>query len=280
MTVNTARRPRRRTTGLAPEPLVAAPVGTLAIGEIGQTVFDCPTCSRPLALGARRCPGCRTRLVLGVPLSKASVLASAGLAIGLLAGSVGGFVVATARSVPIGTTAPIPAASAAVTFPSAVATTLPVASTAPALVPSVVPGPVIPPLARSALTQAVNLDTRLASSGTALAAALATSSFSASDVAEILRGISADSVYGGDLVDRLSTWPDAAPVSGDLATIYGSIHDTAAAGLVASVRDAAAYRATARATIALIGRITTADARARELLAANGVVMPGSASTP
>ena len=41
---------------------------SLAIGEIDQTVFDCPRCSRPLAVGTRRCPGCRTRLMAGVPL--------------------------------------------------------------------------------------------------------------------------------------------------------------------------------------------------------------------
>ena len=39
---------------------------SIAIGEIDQTIFDCPSCSRPLALGDRRCPGCRTRLLHGV----------------------------------------------------------------------------------------------------------------------------------------------------------------------------------------------------------------------
>src|SRR5690242_8687534 len=101
MTVNTARRPRRRTTGIAPEPLAVAPVGALAIGEIGQTVFDCPSCSRPPAMGARRCPGCRTRLVLGVPVSKVSVFASTGLAIGLVVGSVGGVLFAASRLIPL-----------------------------------------------------------------------------------------------------------------------------------------------------------------------------------
>src|SRR4051812_40343743 len=101
MTVNTARRPRRRTTGIAPRPPVAAPVGTLAIGGVGQPVFACPACARPVEIGARRCPGCRTRLVFGVPLSKASVFASTGLAIGLVAGSVGGVVFAAARLIPL-----------------------------------------------------------------------------------------------------------------------------------------------------------------------------------
>jgi hypothetical protein len=80
MTVNAARRPRRRSVKPASEPVQTAPVGSFAIGEINQTVFDCPTCSRPLALGTRRCPGCRTRLVLGVPMSKAMIFATAGLA--------------------------------------------------------------------------------------------------------------------------------------------------------------------------------------------------------
>jgi hypothetical protein len=86
MTVNVARRSRRRTSSPRREPSVA-PTESLAIGEINQTVFDCPNCSRPLALGARRCPGCGTHLVLGVPLVKASVLGGVGLAIGIAHGA-------------------------------------------------------------------------------------------------------------------------------------------------------------------------------------------------
>src|SRR4029079_19837812 len=89
MTVNAVRRARRR-----PVPPLAEENGpsseSLAIGEIDQTVFDCPRCSRPLAVGTRRCPGCRTRLMAGVPLSRASGFVAVGLAVGLAVGGAGG----------------------------------------------------------------------------------------------------------------------------------------------------------------------------------------------
>ena len=278
MTVNTVRRPRRR-TGTVGSAGVVPPVGGLAIGEIGQTVFDCPTCGRPLAIGVRRCPGCATRLVLGVPLSKASTFAAAGLTIGVVAGSLAGFVFATSRSSagatppPAGVT-PAAVSSAETTAPSVspFATASPVASSAP---PSA-----MSPLVRSALSQAISLDARLAASEVALRKALGASAFSASDAAEILRSISADVVYGEQLADRVSRSPEGASVGADLATIYGSIHDAAAEGLVASVRDAASYRATTKSMIVLLGRVADPDGRARRLLADNDPSSTESSATP
>ena len=88
MTVDAARRSRRRTpvAGRDSEPYIA-PATSIAIGEIGQTIFECPSCARPLALGVGRCPGCGTRLVRGVALGKASAFIAIGLAVGLLAGA-------------------------------------------------------------------------------------------------------------------------------------------------------------------------------------------------
>ena len=279
MTVNTVRRPRRRTTAVEPARIVP-PVGSLAIGEIGQTVFDCPRCARPLAIGVRRCPGCRTRLVLGVPLSKASAFAAVGLAIGVTAGSAGGFVFATSRSA----SAPTPAAVGVTPGAAASAATAATPSTAASATASVVassaPSSAMSPLVRSALAQAINLDERLAASEVALREAIAAPRFSASDAAEILRSISADVVYGEQLADRISRSPDAAAVGADLATIYGSIHDAATDGLVASVRDAASYRATTKVMIVLLGRVADPDGRARRLLADNDPGIGESSSTP
>jgi hypothetical protein len=99
MTVNVARRTRRRATPPAPPSINSTPTpqpapepvytsaDTFRIGEIEQTVFDCPNCRRPLALGARRCPGCQTRLVNGVVLTKVGMFVAGGLTIGIVAGS-------------------------------------------------------------------------------------------------------------------------------------------------------------------------------------------------
>jgi len=63
---------------------------SFAIGEINQTVFSCPNCQRPLAMGAKHCPGCKTHLVRGVQLSKASVFVTMGLVVGLAIGGAAG----------------------------------------------------------------------------------------------------------------------------------------------------------------------------------------------
>jgi hypothetical protein len=276
MTVNAARRPRRRTVKPTPEPVAIAPVGSYAIGEINQTVFDCPQCSRPLAVGTRRCPGCRTRLVLGVPLSKATIFAAVGLAMGIAVGSVGGVVFAATQMIPAAVPAPAPTA-APVVGPSAGTvtrpTTAPVASMPP---PSPATGTDtgMPPLARSALVQAITVNEQLAGASGALRAALATAPFDASGVAEILRSISADAVYGADLADRVSGWPDSASIGTDLSGVYGAIHDSATNTLVASVRNTGAYRDGARAMVALLAKVAPVDARARDLATDQGVILP------
>src|SRR4051812_7149175 len=285
MTVNAVRRPRRRGAAPPSDPIAPPPIESMAIGEIDQTVFDCPNCSRPLAMGARRCPGCRTRLVIGVPLSKASVLAAAGLAAGLIVGSVGGVVFAATHvpSAPAGSAgapsaAPVGGGSGGTSSPSAVPST---ASPAVTTAPTPQPDPdAMPPLARSALAQAITVDERLASSSDTLRAALAATPFDASDVAEILRTVSADSVYGQQLADRVSGWPGSADLGGSLATLYGSVHDAATTALMASVRNEAAYRESARTMVALLGGVAAVDAQARALANEHGVTLPTSSSAP
>lgn len=278
MTVNAVRRPLRRAAASPDRPAALAAPDALAIGEIGQTVFDCPNCSRPLALGARRCPGCGTRLVIGVPLRKASILVGGGLTVGIVAGALGGVVAASRFSPVTAAGAPAPLGSAAAGGGSSAAS----GSSAPS--PTLRPSPAastpasdsMPSLAASALAQAITVDGRLLAAADPLRAALAAGTFSADDVAQILRTISADSVYGEQLADRVTSWPGSVAVGADLGTLYGSLHDTASAALVASVRNDAAYRSAARAMIQLLTGMRPIDDRARALAAEQGVALPSS----
>src|SRR5882672_12243696 len=55
-------------------------------GEIGQTIFGCPACGRPLAIGVRRCPSCSARLVMGVRAGRAAMFVTIGLIVGVAFG--------------------------------------------------------------------------------------------------------------------------------------------------------------------------------------------------
>jgi hypothetical protein len=277
MTVNAARRPRRRGAAPAPEP-IAVPTESIAIGEIDQTVFDCPKCARPLAMGARRCPGCGTRLILGVPMSKASVLAGGGLAFGLLIGGAAGMTFGLASRPVVVTPEPVVVPSVApVGGGGVLATPVPVPSVPSGNSPV---GGLMPPASRSALTQAVTLNDHLSASSTALAGALAASSFDPSDVAQTLRSISAESVYGEQLAQTVSSWSGSADVGQRLTALYSSIHDSAGEALVASVRNEAAYRQAAKSMIRLLSGLRSVDAELRALAAANDVPLPGATTAP
>ena len=252
---------------------------SMAIGEIDQTVFDCPNCSRPLAVGARRCPGCRTRLVIGVPLSKASVFASGGLAIGLAFGGVGGAVFGLTQPKPVVEVPPIVGASAVPGGGSD-----PVSSAHP--LPSALPGTgggttsSMPSISSSALVQAATVNDRLKTASGFLSTALSTSPFDASSVAQTLRSISADTVYARQLADKVAGWSGSAAVGTDLASLYDSIHDTAIEALTVSVTNPSAYRTSAKAMVRALAGLRTVDARIAEVAAANGVVLPQASPAP
>ena len=274
MTVNAARRPRRRAAAPPPEPIVV-PAESIAIGEIDQTVFDCPTCARPLAMGTRRCPGCGTHLIIGVPMSKASVIATGGLVLGLLLGWATGVVFGLVSRPMVVAPAPVVVPSVApVGGGGTLATPVPIAS-AP-----VAPGDWtggMPAIARSALSQAVTVNDHFAAASASLSAVLAAPSFDPSDVAQILRAISAESVYGEQLAAKVSSWSDSAAVGQRLNGLYGAIHDTAGEGLLASVRNEAAYRQSAKTMITLLAGLRSVDTELRALAEANGVTLPGTA---
>ena len=273
MTVNAARRPRRRAAAPPPEPIVV-PAESIAIGEIDQTVFDCPTCARPLAMGTRRCPGCGTHLIIGVPMSKASVIATGGLVLGLLLGWATGVVFGLVSRPMVVTPAPVVAPSVApVGGGGTLATPVPIPST------PVGPGGWtggMPAIARSALTQAVTVNDHFAAAASSLSAALAAPTFDPSDVAQILRSISAESVYGEQLAAKVSSWSDSAALGQRLNGLYGAIHDTAGEGLLASVRNEGAYRQSAKTMVTLLAGLRSIDDELRALAEANGVTLPGN----
>jgi len=275
MTVNAARRPRRRAAAPPPEPIVV-PAESIAIGEIDQTVFDCPTCARPLAMGSRRCPGCGTHLIIGVPMSKASVIATGGLVLGLLLGWATGVVFGLVSRPTVVTPAPVVVPSVAPVGGGSSGTLA-----TPAPIPSAPVGPGgwtggMPAIARSALTQAVTVNDHFAAASASLSAALAAPSFDPSDVAQILRAISAESVYGEQLAAKVSSWTDSAALGQRLNGLYGAIHDTAGEGLLASVRNEAAYRQSAKTMITLLAGLRSIDAELRSLAEANGVTLSGT----
>jgi hypothetical protein len=277
MTVDAARRTRRRALAksAAPEPTIAPPA-SIAIGEFDQTIFECPSCARPLALGARRCPGCGTRLVAGVALGKASGFVAAGVAVGLLLGAGGGFLVSVRLA------AAVAPASAAASAPpltgsngSSTSTPEPTATATPSPTATSSSGTAGIPLAtRTALVQVVGMNDRLATADAGLRAALAAPAFDSSEVAQILRSVSADSVFRQQIADRIAAWPGSSAVGAQLAMFYGSIHDTAANGLLASVQNRAAYRAAAKAMIKLLDGLPAVDAAVRAAAESAGVDLP------
>lgn len=270
MTVNVARRTGRGDAA----PAGAEHAKSLAIGEIDQTVFDCPRCARPLAIGTGRCPGCQTRLAQGIPLSTAATIASIALAFGVLVGAGGGYLFgrqAASGATPAGSGAAATVGDASSSAPSAPTAATPFPSHVPTASPATDPG--IPPATRAALSQAVATNARLAAGAEALGAALRARVFDAPAVVRTLRAMSADSVYGEQLAARLATWSGSAEAADALSALYETVHENAAEALLASVRNGAAYRAAARTMLDDMAGLAATDAALRELAAAYGVTL-------
>jgi hypothetical protein len=118
------------------------------------------------------------------------------------------------------------------------------------------------------------MNDRLAAAEADLRAVLAASTFDSSEVAQILRSVSADSAFRQQIADRIAAWPGSSAVGAQLATFYGAIHDTAADGLVASVQNRAAYRASATAMVKLLHGLPAVDAAVRAAAESAGVDLP------
>jgi hypothetical protein len=280
MTVNVVRRRSKPRAGSGP-----AELSTLAIGEIAQTVFACPACNRPLAIGARRCPGCSTRLLLGVQAGRASIFVTVGLIFGVAFGG-GLAAVLSAIRMPahdamVADTAAA-AALAAAAVPAATAAPVKPVPTPPHTGGSTGTGSssTIPAISASALSQALVIDTRLTGASSDLAAALAAPKLDILVVSGILRTTASDAVVGLQLTQNLSSWSGGDAVAAKLSTLYASVQTTASDGLAASIRNEAAYRRASLDMIQLLGGLGAIDGQARSLATSVGISLPVASAAP
>ncbi len=231
----------------------------LAIGEVDPHVFNCPNCARPLANGATFCPGCGTRLIVGVRAKLALGFMAVGLVAGTLLGG-GAMIVVGGRQASPGT-------AATITTPAASGGTVPAASIAPVLPADVG----IPSKAVSALRQATVVNGRLTAYAAELDRILGARSTEGIDVARILRAMSADVLFGVYIAPSIAPWPEAAALSADLGSFYARVRDASQASLKASVSNTTAYRAAGKRMVALLAKLPALDTRADEIVAAAGL---------
>jgi hypothetical protein len=259
----------------------------MAIGEIGQTIFSCPACGRPLAIGVRKCSGCSTRLLMGVQLGRAGTFVTIGLILGVAFGG-GLAAILSASRLPAHDAQVAEAAAAAALARAAEirAAAAPVAIASPAIPRTGGSGGstgagasvTIPAISSSALSQALVLDVRLSQSTADLEAAAAAPKVDVLVVAQLLRKASADSVIGLQLAQNLRVWSGGSAVADRLTTFYTELRTTADEGLGASIRDQAAYREAAHAVVKLLGGLDAVDGQARNLAASAGIGQPAATS--
>ncbi|HET9457274.1 MAG TPA: zinc ribbon domain-containing protein [Candidatus Limnocylindrales bacterium] len=279
MTVNVARRRAAQiATARAAQIATSSADAPTAIGEFEPTTFACPACRRPLALAARRCPGCGTRFLMRVELRRASVFIGVGLLVGLMVGggltAVSSAIDRPARDARIAAEAAVAAVAAAGTAADPVASVRPVATQGTGGSSGVGGTAGVPALTRSAIGQALAVDTRLASSATALAGAAGARTFDTVEVAAILRTLSGDAVFGLQLTSHIGAWKGGTEVSGTLGAFYTAVRDVAAEGLTASIRNEAAYRAASTRMLQLLADLEGLDGSLRTVAAEAGVSLP------
>ena len=259
----------------------------MAIGEIGQTIFSCPACGRPLAIGVRKCSGCSTRLLMGVQLGRAGTFVTIGLILGVAFGGGLAAILSASR---------LPAHDAQVAEAAAAAALARAAEVQAAAAPVAIASPAIPrtggsggstgagtsvtmpAISSSALSQALVVDVRLSQSTADLEAAAASPKVDVLLVAQLLRKASADSVIGLQLAQNLRVWSGGSAVADRLTTFYTELRTTADEGLGASIRDQAAYREAAHAVVKLLGGLDAVDGQARSLAAGAGIGLPAATS--
>lgn len=236
----------------------------VAIGEADANIFNCPRCSRPLAVGSSRCAGCGLRLVAGVPLVRVSGFVAAGLVLGLVVGG--------------GAVAAVTALTRPVDKPVAQVPTAVVPSAAPVAPSQAVPAPVIDPAipasAVSALRQSTMLNQRLLADADRLAAALAFDRPSGADIAPLLRALASTASFGDRLAPSVAEWSDGAAVSKDLVSFYAAVGRVAEEGLSASVQNSRAYFDAAKRMLVVLGQVTDLDTASRALAATADIDLP------
>jgi hypothetical protein len=235
--------------------------------EPDEHVFTCPTCSRPLARGALRCPGCGARLVLGVAIKQAGPILVLGLVVG---GLVGGLIVTAGLGVVLR-----PSSAEAAALPSG-EPSQPGASNGPSASAQAI---ALPMGGAAALTGTAAMNSRMATDTRALKATLRRHRPAAPDIARDLRSLAADAAAGIDLLGRQAKWKDAEPVMAQLEAFYRTVGDRASSALRNSLTDAHAYRKAGRAMLKTMHRLDTVDASLRKLAASVGLGLPPTGGT-
>jgi len=251
------------------------PGGTGAIGTPDANIFLCPSCTRPLAVGVSRCAGCATRLVRGVPLLKASGFAGLGLVFGLaVGGGLAGGLMVIGRP---GSCAVAPPAVATVASPAVLPSVVPAPSSPPH--PTAAPGDAsVPPAALTALQRSTTVNQRLRVDADLLRKALAVDP-SPAGIAPLLRNLATTAGFGDGIATTVGTWDDAADLSVELASFYGSIGRIADGALAASLTNDRAYRDGARRMLDVLDRLTALDAASRRLASTVDLELPPLTAT-
>jgi hypothetical protein len=239
-----------------------------AIGEPDAHVFNCPKCARPLTEGTPRCPGCGTKLIMGVALQRAAVLIGFGFIVGMfIGGGLTSIVITTLINTPDSAAAAEPAdgsTPSASVRPGGAAG----ASGAPVVVDLTIPVGALPSLRQASL-----LDARFAADNKALSKAYKAKS-SAAVIAPILRSLATNASIGTDLLPQLRTWDAARKLVSDRNAFYAAVSSIAHNGLRDSLTDKKGFRASAKKMLATLRRLDAIDAASRTLALTGGVELP------
>ena len=103
---------------------------------------------------------------------------------------------------------------------------------------------------------------------------LASKSFDTYTVFQVLRSVSGDAVNGRQLAAHIADWSGGAELGASLTSYYALIHDAAADGLDASIRNQAAYKQAAKQMVQLLSGLPAVDTQLREVAAGAGVTVP------
>jgi hypothetical protein len=236
------------------------------IGATDSNIFLCPRCTRPLAVGVSKCPGCRTRLVAGVPLLKASGFIGMGLAIGIAVG-VGMLGALALLAGPTAATVQPPTAAVPSLAPGQTAAPVPV-------------DPSVPRVATSALRQSALVNQRLLADADRLRRRMASTGSGAAEIAPLLRSLAWTSGFAGGVASDVAAWDDGLSVAKSLASFYASIGRVADQGLSASITNKAAYRDAGRRMLLVLDRLKDLDKASRALAATANVELPPLIATP
>lgn len=237
--------------------------GGPAIGETDAHVFSCPACARPLSNGTSRCPGCGTRLIMGVRVKRAGGILALGLVLGAFIGGV-----ATVAAIGLSLKASEPAVAAQPSLaPVAVAVN-------PSPGPTTAPFTGAPAAALSALSGTAVVNGQIAVDAATLEAALARPGARGIEIARALRSLAADATLGVDLTGRLGSWPAGSAVMSRLDAFYRSMATTAHDAFRRSVTDVAAYRSAGAEMMTVLAGLGDVDAASRSLATTVDLELP------